>query len=257
MTRAARRKPTTKLRVLAVVRRSMAAGERFPTIRSIAAEVGATPQTVGSIVNRLIANSEIPGEYARSRRSPGSEEKPASAYRLTDEQWAEVARWEWAVKAVAWRYRKRWRDPEEMRQVCRLALARAVKNYRGGPKRDYYLAHLHGFMKNYVRDDQAVRSHRRTVRPVVVPIDDHVESLACGPRRFGVVTEEESRADAVFRVGDAIAKLSERPRMIVDLRIRGATLAETGAAVGVSQSTALILEREAHARLREILAPYA
>lgn len=257
MVRAERGKPTTKLKILAAILGRSASGERFPSLSVLAEEVGSSRQTVGSIVNRMIASGEIPASLVETRRPQGSEEKPASAHRISADQWNEVAEWEWAVSTVVRRYRRRWRDAEEMKQVARLGLARAVKNYRGGPKRDYYFAHMHGFMKNYVRDEQAVKAHRGAARPKVVSIGGWVDGLACGQERFCAISEEEHRDDAAVMVGRAIGNLDARLRQVVGMRMRGATLAEVGTASGVSNVTAMRWEREAHGRLREMLADYA
>lgn len=67
--------------------------------------------------------------------------------------------------------------------------------------------------------------------------------------------EPDDGIDAALR--DAVAGLPERERRVVERRVAGETLKAIGESMGVPRERIRQIEREAHARLRDKLAPYA
>jgi RNA polymerase sigma factor (sigma-70 family) len=154
-------------------------------------------------------------------------------------------------------------------QAGMLGLIRAVQDF--DPSLGYTLG-------TYSRDwiINKIRRHRHDDRLIHTPRyldgrDDHkcqgyVERAVRAGRFSGpeegvpdepwtLDAEPDDGIDAALR--DAVAGLPERERRVVERRVAGETLKAIGESMGLTRERIRQIEREAHARLRDKLAPYA
>ena len=130
-------------------------------------------------------------------------------------------------------------QPDDIRQMALVGLWAAVRCYdpaHGVPFEPYARCRIRGYIED------GIRTQRKKAR--LGPLAEIPLEGGDGP------PDAAERRDRVARLWLAVAELPKPHRDVVRCRLAGGLLREAGAAIGVSESRACQLEREAVAVLR-------